>query len=196
MARKSKKKTEPTLPEAPFRHEVEVATLSRAIETSFDLQPDRAMLDRIAAYLGLESLASLRFKGEILPRKKENWRVEARLTAALEQACVISLAPIAEKIDEPVVRDLVPLHQAPAQDALEIQLDAEDGPDTFADHIDLAAIALEELALALDPYPKAPDAELEAQGFAGPGVDPLTDADLKPFAKLADLKEKLKNKGS
>ena len=196
MARKSKIKAEAELPEAPLQHLLEVATLSRAIETSFDLSPNRAMLDRIAVFLGLEALTTLRFKGHIQPRKKENWRIEARLTATLEQACVITLVPVPEKIDEQIVRDLLPSHQARENDAAEIELTAEDGPDYFADHIDIAAIALEQLALALEPYPRAPGAELKSDVFSAPGVAPLTDADLKPFAKLADLKERLENKDS
>ena len=196
MARKSRKKAEAELPEAPMQHPLEVATLSRAIETSFDLQPDRAMLDRIAGYLGLESLNALRFKGQIQPRRKENWRVEARLTATLEQACVITLAPVPEKIDEQIIRELIPAHQIRETAEPEIELDAEDGPDTFEDQIDIAAIALEQLALALETYPRAQGAELKSDNFSAPGIAPLTDADLKPFAKLAALKEQLENKDS
>jgi hypothetical protein len=57
--------------------------------------------------------------------------------------------------------------------------------------IDPGLLAVESLALALDPYPRAsgvPRAEYQA---APPGVAPLADDDLKPFAKLAVLKEKL-----
>ncbi len=196
MARKSKKKAEVELPQAPMQHLLEVATLSRAVETSFDLQPDRAMLDRIAEYLGLETLSALRFKGQIQPRRKENWRIDARLTAVLEQACVITLAPVPEKIDEQITRALIPAHQVPDTDEAEIELGAEDGPDTFEDLIDIAAVALEQLALALDPYPRAKGAELKSDTFAAPGVAPLSDADLKPFAKLAALKQQLENKDS
>ncbi len=196
MARKSKKKAQAELPEAPLQHLLEVATLSRAVETTFDLIPDRAALDRIAGYLGLESLSSMRFKGHIQPRKKENWRIEARLTAKLAQACVISLTPVSEQVDEQIERDLHPQHQAKDLLEAEIALNAEDGPDYFEDQIDLAAMALEQLALALDPYPRAPDAAMEVERFAAPGVTPLSDADLKPFAKLADLKAKLENKDS
>ena len=191
MVRKSKKNTQAVLPQAPFKHELEVATLSRAIETQFDLNPDRAILDQIAVYLKLDGLSSLRFKGHIQPRKKDDWRITGRLTASAVQACVISLKPVPEKIDVAVTRDLLSADHAPQSSEAEVELDDGDEPDFFEDRVDLAAIALEELALAMEPYPRAAGAELETQTFAERGVVPLSDADLKPFAKLADLKDRL-----
>lgn len=194
MARKSKSKTQTTLPEAPFQHKLEVATLSRAIETQFDLQPDTTMLDRIAAYLGLEYIDALRFKGQIQPRRKEDWRISGRLTASLAQACVVSLEPVPEKIDEDLLRDLTPLHLIEQTNVAEVEIGAEDDADVFQDQIDIAAIALEELALALEPYPRAPDAALETKTFTEKGIAPLRDSDVKPFAKLAELKDRLAGK--
>ena len=50
-----------------------------------------------------------------------------------------------------------------------------------------AAVAIEALALALPLYPRAPGVDL-GQVLAGPpGENPLTEADLKPFAGLAKL---------
>lgn len=195
MGKKSKTQARTELPQVPYSHALEVGALSRAIETSFDLQPDRAMLDRIAAFLNVEQISDFRFKGELAPRRKDEWRLKARLTAELEQACVISLSPVAEKIDEEIVRELLPGPNPELEDELELGPDDDEGPDYFQDRIDLAAIALEQLALALDPYPRAEDAKLEGSQFTEPGIEPLKDADLKPFAGLAGLKEKLTGKG-
>ena len=195
MSKKSKTQAQTELPQVPYSHALEVGALSRAIETSFDLQPDREMLDRIAAFLKVEQISDLRFKGELAPRRKDEWRLKARLTADLEQACVISLSPVAEKVDEEIVRELLPGPNPELEDELELGADDGEGPDYFQDRIDLAAIALEQLALALDPYPRAEDAKLEDSQFTEPGIEPLKDADLKPFAGLADLKEKLSGKG-
>lgn len=195
MGKKSKTQAQTELPQVPYSHALEVGALSRAIETSFDLQPDREMLDRIAAFLKVEQISDLRFKGELAPRRKDEWRLKARLTADLEQACVISLSPVAEKVDEEIVRELLPGPNPELEDELELGADDDEGPDYFQDRIDLAAIALEQLALALDPYPRAEDAKLEDSQFTEPGIEPLKDADLKPFAGLAGLKEKLSGKG-
>jgi hypothetical protein len=48
--------------------------------------------------------------------------------------------------------------------------------------VDLAAVLTEQLALALDPFPRKPGARFEAPGTAG---------ELSPFAALARLKDDL-----
>ena len=58
--------------------------------------------------------------------------------------------------------------------------------------IDVAAIGIEALALALPLYPRARGAEFAEAVFAAPGVAPLKSEDLKPFAGLAALADKLK----
>ncbi|MEM7210463.1 MAG: DUF177 domain-containing protein [Pseudomonadota bacterium] len=191
MARKPTAKHERELAELPIRNELEVATLSRAIETRFDLRPDGPALERISAFLGLERVTDLRFRGEIAPRRKDEWRLMARLTAALEQACVVSLTPVPEKIDEIVERDLLPGPNPELEDELELGPHDDEGPDYFQDIIDIGAIALEQLSLAMDPYPRAPDAAMNVGQFTEPGIKPLTDDDVKPFASLAELKDKL-----
>ena len=55
-------------------------------------------------------------------------------------------------------------------------------------------MALEALALALDPYPRAEGAALGDARFAPPGTQPLDEEALKPFAGLAELREKLAGK--
>ena len=179
------------LPEAPLKHVFDVATLSRARETRFDLRPDAGTRQRIAGFMGIEALEQMRFKGHLQPRRKTEWRLEARLTASLQQACVVTLAPVPAAIDETIVRELLPIPAGTEEIEIEVGPDEDDGPDYFEDQIDVGAIALEQLALALEPYPRAAEAALDAAQFTAPGIAPLTDADLKPFAKLASLKEKL-----
>ena len=191
MARSSGTRTEDHLPDAPLKHVFDVATLSRARETRFDLHPGSDERQSIADFMGIEALDQMRFKGHLQPLRKSEWRLEARLTAAVQQACVVTLAPVPAAIDEKIVRELLPLPAGTEAIEVEVGPEEEDGPDYFEDRIDVGAIALEQLALALDPYPRAADAKLEDAQFAGPGVAPMTDADLKPFAKLASLKDKL-----
>ena len=109
----------------------------------------------------------------------------------------MTLVPVSQKIDENFNCELLPISAAHQQSDIEIlPNEDDDGPDYFEDKINLAAIAIEQLALALDPYPRTEDAKPSVTEFAGPGIQPLRDADLKPFAKLASLKEKLSDQGS
>lgn len=106
--------------------------------------------------------------------------VAGRVRATLSQRCVVSLEPVAESLDEAVEMRLVP---AGARDAT-----VEDGlgpPDSYRGHaIDLLDIVREHIALGLDPYPRAPGAELTA------GTDDDGAAAPSPFAALAALKSK------
>ena len=118
------------------------------------------------------------------------------MTADVVQACVATLEPVPARIDEDLVRGFIPEDAYSATLEEDLDPDAEDAPDTFGTVIDLGATALEALALALDPYPRATEASADPVRTAPPGVEPLTDEALRPFAKLAALKEKLDSKGS
>ncbi len=57
--------------------------------------------------------------------------------------------------------------------------------------IDLGEALAEELALALDPYPRVPGAEALVAGYLGPHASfGSTGSRARPFATLAQLKEK------
>ena len=61
-----------------------------------------------------------------------------------------------------------------------IDLEADDPPDVLeSDVIDLAGYVIEHLALEIDPFPRAPDAEFSP---------PETTRKSSPFAKLAEWK--------
>jgi uncharacterized metal-binding protein YceD (DUF177 family) len=67
---------------------------------------------------------------------------------------------------------------------------AEDPPEVaVGGRIDLGEIAVVHLALALDPYPRAPGAAFDAKAW---GVEPEKDekpTTVSPFAALAKLKK-------
>ena len=174
----------------PLRRPIAVRSLSRRQPRPLDLSPDEDEARAIARFLGLEALRGLRFQGELAPSGADGWRIEGRLSAEVVQSCVVTLEPVAQRIDEAVARDYVP--EADYSPPTEIDLDpeAEDDPDPFGTVIDPGLLALESLALALDPYPRAPGVPPAEYRAAPPGVAPLADGDLKPFAKLAVLKEK------
>jgi hypothetical protein len=177
--------------EPPFRRPIAVATLSRKQPLAFDISPEPGELEAIARFLGLAALERLRLRGELMPAGADGWRIEGRLTADLVQACVVTLEPVAQRIDQAVARDYVPeaAYRPPAE--IDLDPDAEDDPDPFDRVIDPGLLAIESLALALDPYPRVADVPPAEYQAAPPGAAPLADGDLKPFAKLAVLKEKL-----
>lgn len=168
--------------------------LSPRKPTHFDYAPDPAARRALAAELGLLTLRSLRLTGEITPAGRDAMILTARLVADADQACVVTLAPVPARIDEPVRRRFVADLPAPGGD--EVEMPEDDSLEPMPETIDLAAIAAEAFALALPLYPRAPGAELGTMVHAPEGVAPLTDADLKPFAGLAALAGRTAPEGS
>ena len=178
-------------PEVPGSKVLMLSDLSRRQPTPFDHRPEQSLLSEIAGFLDLLSLDRLRFKGQVEPWGADGWRLHARLTARGAQACVVSLEPVPEKIDSEVVRCFLPRPLIDDTQTIDLSLDDEDDPDPVDDRIDVGAVAVEELSLALNSYPRAEDAEIERPTAEPPGAAMLTEASLKPFASLADLKQRM-----
>ena len=190
MTKKTDDRRPAELAPIPFTAPYPVTHLDREATHPVDLAvPEDKLLD-VAAYMGVASIETVAFTGELSAWGEAGWRVSGTLTAHLVQTCVVTLSPVPQEVDEPVSRVFVPIGQISDEDEVTVDLD-EDSPDPFSEAIELGAMMLEELSLALDPYPRAEGAELETRIFAAPGVEPMTDEDARPFAKLAALKEKL-----
>lgn len=156
----------------------------------FRIRPDPAGLALLADALEVRAIRKLDFAGALHPEGRHDWRIEAHLGATVVQDCVITLAPVTTRIEEDVTRRLTADPGAFIQ-ADEIEMPEDDSVEPLGSVIDLAGIMIEALALALPGYPRVDDAELGEAVFAPDGAEPLRDADLKPFAGLAALKEKL-----
>lgn len=182
-------RTAPAPQPDPWSHAWIVRQLPARKPLRFDLVPDAGTRDRIAASLGLISLPTLRFSGELRPEGRHDVLLEARLTARVVQPCSVTLAPVPADIVETVRRRYVAGLEQPAGDEVEVPEDVDTEP--LPEAIDGGAVAVEALALALPLYPRAPGAGLGEAVFAPPGVEPLRDTDLRPFAGLAALKDRL-----
>lgn len=183
--------TSPTLPPVtlPFR----VADLPNRKPTRFALSPEPAVRAAMAAELGLLGLPDFTLKGELRPVGRNDFELEARLDAVVVQPCSISLVPVTTRLSEDVRRRYDADYRDPEGD--EVELPEDDTTEALPAVIDIGTVALEALALALPLYPRAPGAELAEAVFAAPGVTPIRDEDLRPFAGLAALKSKLEGGG-
>lgn len=83
-------------------------------------------------------------------------RLSAVFSADLMQMCVVTLEPFAASIEERFT-----LLFGPGQEGREIVLDgeAETVEPLEDDRIDIGEAVAQQLSLALDPYPRAPDAD-------------------------------------
>jgi uncharacterized metal-binding protein YceD (DUF177 family) len=163
--------------------------LSPRKPTHFRYEPDATERAHLAEGLGLLGLAHLRLEGEIRPLSRDELVLTARLEARADQACVVTLAPVAARVDEEIRRRFVADLGLPAGD--ESEMPEDDSVEPMPEVIDLAEVAAEALALALPEYPRAKGAELGVLEHSPPGAAPIAEPERKPFAGLASLAERL-----
>jgi uncharacterized metal-binding protein YceD (DUF177 family) len=172
---------------------ISMAKMPKNGSRSFDLQFGESLLKSATEVLGLTDLRKTRITGTLSPEGHKNWRFQGQVGASVTQECVVSLQPVKTRIDVPVTRLFLGDWQEPDADSVtEMTLDEDTEP--LGREINLHDIALEAIALALPDFPRAPDATLEKQAFAEPGITPMSDEDAKPFAGLAALKDKMLDK--
>ena len=156
------------------------------------LEPDAPQRAAVAQFLQIESLRKFRFCGQLKPLGRRDWELRADLGATVVQLCAVSLVPVTTRIDETVIRRFIA--DLPEPEALEVEMPEDDSIEHLGPDIDISAIAIEALSLALPAYPRAPDAELAPGGSldqAPPDAAPLSESRPNPFAALASLQGKL-----
>ena len=75
----------------------------------------------------------------------------------------------------------------------EAEMPEDDASERLGTWIDPAVVMIEALALEVPEYPRAAGAELGQAVYTEPGAAPMTDEDARPFAGLAQLREKLED---
>ncbi len=151
-----------------------------------DIEADAGEREALARRFGLERLDRLAAKVSLKRAGDSRIAVDGSFLADLAQACVISLVPVPEHIEESFSLVYASEEGAGAGD-LVFTLDDDDWPEPLPDgKIDIGEAVAQQLASALEPYPRAPSAILENQGFDGSAGD----AERNPFAVLTGLKKR------
>lgn len=177
----------PVNPEFP--RVIEIQRLRGVEDFAFDLSPTPEEAAALARLMEARAVRKLRFRGRLFHAPESAWRLEGELGATVVQTCVVTLEPVTTRIDAPVRRLFSP-HAAPATE-IDFEAEEEDEAEPLGPSIDLGLVAIEALALALPAYPRLDGAELGPLArSAPPGVAPLADADLQPFAALAALRDR------
>lgn len=156
---------------------------ARTIEIDADAQ-ERAALAKRFDLIGIEKLTS-KFT---IRRDAAGIVAEGRVAAAVTQACSITGDPLPATVDEPVALRFVAEEDA-GQDEVELGDSDIDVIPYDGGTIDLGEVAAETMALALDPFPRGPNAEVVLKEA---GV--LSEEQAGPFGALAGLKDKLAKK--
>ena len=149
------------------------------------VEPDAKARAELARVHGLVSVESFRAELLFTAWKRGGVSVTGNVRARIVQQCVVTLEPVEADIDEKIDLVFVPEGSALARDTIEegelvLSADGPDLPETFDGvSIDAGAVAEEAFALAIDPYPRKPGAELPSTG--------PDDREGSPFATLRGL---------
>ncbi len=136
----------------------------------------------LAVRLRIPAVRSLSCRFRLSKLPAGNIGAEAQLRARVVQTCVVSLDDFPADIVEAFSVRFVPAGtEVDEAELLSADPESEDEIPYEGVFIDLGEAAAEQLALALDPYPRKPDAVLP-EAAAG--------ADVSPFAALAALRRK------
>jgi len=153
---------------------------------AFSLEATPQECRAVARRLELVSLAALRFAGRIEKGPRDGIViVRGTVEADATQRCVVTLEPVPARLEVPVERYFL-LGAADAADEIIVSPDDEEPEPLNGELLDLGEIAVEELALALDPYPHAADAPAVLRSLN----DAADAAARSAFAALAALRDR------
>ena len=156
-----------------------------------DIEAGPAARDAMAGVAGLREVLSAHASLDVTPERGGRVHVTGRVRARIGQTCVVTLDPIENEIDEPIDLIFAPPEQIPelsdlVDEAAESNGEIPDPPEPIINGvIDLGRLATDALFLAVDPYPRRPDAVFEPLIVA---ADPMD----HPFAALQALQRDAK----
>jgi uncharacterized metal-binding protein YceD (DUF177 family) len=151
-----------------------------------DIEAGPATREAMAEVGDLREILSASASLDVTPERGGRFHVAGRVLARVGQTCVVTLDPIENDIDEEIDLIFAPPEQIPelsdlVDDAAESSEEIPDPPEPIVNGIiDLGRVATDALFLAIDPYPRRPDAVFEPPPVADDPED-------HPFAALKAL---------
>lgn len=169
--------------EPEFSRTVETnAVGDEGLEVGFEANAEeRAALARRLGLLAIDRLsAAARL------RRRSSGRIEAKVTfdADVLQSCVVSLEPVASHVSDAFEASFAETAEAGREIEVEVAFDEADPPEPIrGGRMELGELVAQHLLLALNPYPRRPDAEIPAEAEA----DGPAGREASPFAVLEKL---------
>jgi len=160
-----------------------------------NFRADAAACMALAVYLKVDSVENFRAELIITRWRKHGAKVQGTVSADIVQQCVVTLAPVHSKVTETADARFLPVAmlEKASSDGPEVVVDplADDPPEPFVGRtVHLGPLVLEYLALGIEPYPRAPGAELPVSLIP---VNPQNEKRANPFQALAQLRDKKKD---
>lgn len=139
----------------------------------------------LAARFGILGIHALAARLRLRPEPGGTVRARGTLSAEVEQACVVTLEPVRQRVEADLDLRILGDGETPADE----DPDSPDEIESQGGAVDLGEAVAEQLALALDPYPRAEGAELPEFDPPEP-PEPTPPERPNPFAGLAKLRRR------
>lgn len=158
------------------------------VRVSLTLDEDQLAL--LAERCGLQSVENFKVKATASRVKGGKLRVEGSYSASLNYLCDVTLQPFGATIEESFNQIFVdPERLKPAGDTIDVDPLSDNDPDVLTNGAaDIADLAFQLFALALDPYPRHPDAAETLPGIDDDQGEQDDEKPPSPFAVLNNLK--------
>jgi len=139
----------------------------------------------LAKSAGVDAIERLVARFDLSRRGPHRLHVNGEVSGTVRQTCVVTLDPVTNDINEPIVVDFASQRE-PLGEGAEIDLDTagsgEEAEPLVGNAVDLGLLATEFFVLGIDPYPRKSGAAFDAPKIAS---DPAS----HPFARLAALQK-------
>jgi uncharacterized metal-binding protein YceD (DUF177 family) len=180
MASEPPSKSEPAL---AWQHTVRGAG-TRPVEA--DRTATSAECKQLAVDLGIVSVEAFHAHYAIEPKSGGSFVMSGTFKASVTQACVVSLDPVTQDIEDGFSVKFCPPSQITELEGKDRPiLDEPDVEALNGDTIEAGRVLYELLGAALDPYPRKDEASF---AWKDPKTGPDDEKRLNPFAALAKLK--------
>ena len=150
-----------------------------------ELEASEATRTALAKPAGVDAVERALASFDLTRRGRDGLRVSGTVRARVRQACVVTLEPVVNEIDEAVDLEFVPASDAMGpgiESEVVLTQSADEREPLVGGTVDLGALATEFLILGVDPYPRKAGVTFESPQAP-------SDQAGHPFAALAALKE-------
>jgi uncharacterized metal-binding protein YceD (DUF177 family) len=168
----------------PYSLNFDLGSLGDA-EKTVTLSPSASERVAIASWAGVDALDAFSARVTLRRSGESAYDLAGNFAADVTQSCVVTLEPVRAHLEGDIERHyrVLPPRARRRSDPDDMPAGDDDGDEVLeSTMVDLAQPVLEDLLLAIDPYPRAPGAAFEAP------ADP--DKPANPFAVLGKLKSK------
>jgi uncharacterized metal-binding protein YceD (DUF177 family) len=153
---------------------------------TLEIVADPTERQALAQRFGVLAVPALTADVAVHAERGGTWRVEGRVKATVVQACGITLEPVEQLIDEPFTLRFSSDREEIDRETGELIVGVEAAEPLEGDSLDIGEIVADEFGVAIDPFPRRPEARLD--DILPP--DPASREASGPFAALAALRRK------